>query len=1285
MANFFIGLYDFFKKRRIIFILFNLSFLAVFVYFGLHLVFEEDITKSVSGSNEDIETLIKHSKITNKLILNIYCKDTLAASDNSQMKVFANELDDSLKDKTFTPYISKLTCNVNDSIMDVMYNIFLNNLPVFLDETDYKKIDTILLSSSIKNVLEKNYNTLLSPAGFALKKYIMKDPVGISSLALKKLKQFQFDDAYEIQDGYIFTKNKKHLLIFIDPVHAASETAVNTVFVNKLEYLLNKLNAKNHEKIIAEYYGASAVAVGNATQIKKDIAVTVTIAILIILVFIGWFFRNSIIPFISFLPALFGGGLALTILFLIKTSVSTIALGIGSVLLGIIVDYALYFFSLHKAKGSVKEVLKDLSLTIFLCSLTTAVAFFSLLFVQSEVLRDLGLFAGISILGAALFSLVILPHMVKKNNATSQLKPRTIIEKITGFKYESNAIILFFILIITIISLFTYRKAGFEKDMYAMNYLSDKLRTAENHLNEINRVSLKSVFVVTSGKNTEEALSLNAVVIPVLERLKDKKIIQQFTNINSILITDSLNKARIRRWENYWTLEKKRAFINNLKKSSSEIGFKQGAFNDFYSLFDKKFQPISHEDLNKLCQTLLNDMVSETKGNTTIITMIKVNDSDREKVFSAFIGMKNIKVIDKQKITSEFVETIKKDFELLVNLCLIFVTLFLIISFGRIELGLIASLPMFISWLWTLGIMGLTGLKFNIFNILISTFVFGLGVDYSILMMRGLLLEYKYARKELTSYKTSIFLSAFTTIVGVGVLAFAKHPSLYSIAALSIIGMISVVLISYSIVPIIFRWLIDKNKKRRHMPLTFSDLIFTIFYFINTFCCCILLNVSLFVVVILPLPMKRKKLIMHYIIMYICRIIVYTAGNIKKKIIKLPEEDFSKPAVIISNHQSHLDLILLIMLHPKIIVITNKWVWQNPFYGLVLRFLEYFPIMDGYENIMNKLDVKVKEGFSILIFPEGSRSETSHINRFHKGAFVIAEQLAIDILPVMIHGAGDCMTKGENHLKSGSITIKIFNRISPENIDFGNDYHARTKSVLKFFRHEFSVMNNELGTPDYYKRKLIRNYIYKGPVLEWYLRVKIKLEKNYNFFNHYIPKQADILDVGCGYGFLSYMLHFVSDQRTITALDYDERKIETAANCFSKDKTINFVYADALEYTFSQYDVIILSDILHYLPENKQEALMIKCIEHLKKEGMIIIRDGDKDLEKRHLGTLYTEFFSTKFFKFNKTIDNKLSFFSGNQIKELVQRFNLNLEIIDNSKLTSNIFYIITENKNAKN
>jgi SAM-dependent methyltransferase len=60
------------------------------------------------------------------------------------------------------------------------------------------------------------------------------------------------------------------------------------------------------------------------------------------------------------------------------------------------------------------------------------------------------------------------------------------------------------------------------------------------------------------------------------------------------------------------------------------------------------------------------------------------------------------------------------------------------------------------------------------------------------------------------------------------------------------------------------------------------------------------------------------------------------------------------------------------------------------------------------------------------------------------------------------------------------------------------------------------------------------------------MRVKLGLENNYEKFDKMIPRKANILDLGCGYGFMSYMLHFLSEERTITGVDYDQDKIDTA-------------------------------------------------------------------------------------------------------------------------------------------
>ncbi len=92
--------------------------------------------------------------------------------------------------------------------------------------------------------------------------------------------------------------------------------------------------------------------------------------------------------------------------------------------------------------------------------------------------------------------------------------------------------------------------------------------------------------------------------------------------------------------------------------------------------------------------------------------------------------------------------------------------------------------------------MSLLGLKFNIVNIIISPLIFGLGDDYSIFMMDSLMEKMPYREKQIICCRSAVYPSVLTTLIGLGTLIFAKHPALNSIAAIAILGLLSVVFIS---------------------------------------------------------------------------------------------------------------------------------------------------------------------------------------------------------------------------------------------------------------------------------------------------------------------------------------------------------------------------------------------------------------------------------------------------------------------------------------------------------
>jgi len=662
-----------------------------------------------------------------------------------------------------------------------------------------------------------------------------------------------------------------------------------------------------------------------------------------------------------------------------------------------------------------------------------------------------------------------------------------------------------------------------------------------------------------------------------------------------------------------------------------------------------------------------------------VTTVLKVEASDKPAVYDAFENDDGLIIFDRQSLTSSFMEGLKDDFNILIILSLIIVFLILTISFGRIELGIITFIPLLVSWVFTLGIMGLLGIRFNIFNIIISTFIFGLGIDYAIFCMRGLLQEYQYGRQKLISYKTSILLSGITTIVGVGVLIFAKHPALQSIAISAIIGIFSVVFITYTLLPRLFYFLIRHEGKTRRWPVTLRDFLFSVNTFLIFIIGVIILNISgAIIMYLIPIKTSKKKLAIHYLLSLACRVIVFGSVNIRKSIRDLSGEDRKKPAVIICNHQSHLDTVVNILQNHRMILLTHPWVQKSIFFGWFVRFADFLPVHEGLDPIMNQMREIIHQGYSIFVFPEGTRSYDLNIHRFHQGAFQIAKELELDIIPVISYGSGNAMPKFEPFLKTSPVSMTTLPRIPQDSPLIKDTLLATSKSVRHFMQEQYAVIRKEFETPAFFRKKVVRNYLYRGPVLEWYMKIKIRMEDHYQVFHENLPQSGIITDIGCGYGFMAYMLQLMARDRKITGYDYDQDKVDTAINCALNNKNINFIQADVTSLDPEESDAFILADVLHYLPANEQENLITKCADHLKKDGVIIIRDADANMKKKHLGTKISEFVSTRIgFNITHGKDYKLYFSSKEFYLEVFSKLKVEVSIIDETKVTSNLVYIL--------
>jgi 1-acyl-sn-glycerol-3-phosphate acyltransferase len=1278
MSFFFIRLYQFFEKRRLALIILFSSLLLLFASFAWQLKFEEDISKILPADKkiEKINEVFQNSKFIDKLVVMISLQDTTAAAAPDSLVNYSDSFVKEVSDK-LKPFISKINDKVDEDLALELYSTISDHLPIYLDEKDYASIDTLIRPEQIKQTLEQNFRTLTSPSGFALKQMISNDPVGITFLGLKKIQQLQYDENFELYDNYVVTKDQRNLLLFITPVYPPGNTGKNALLLKGLDSIILQFNKNEFSGINVKYFGATAVSVGNALQLRKDSLLTQGITVLFIIIFLGVYFGKKRAPVIILIPVLFGALFSLAAIYFIKGQISVIALGTGSIVLGIAVNYSLHVFNHYRHTRDIRKLIKDLAMPMTVGSLTTIGGFFCLEFVESEMLKDLGLFAGFSLIGASLCSLIFLPHFIasRKEQSPQGAKGFSWIEKIAGLRPDYNKYLVLLILLLTAFFGYWARHVGFESDLQHMNYMSEKLKQSEKKLNKINEYALQSVYLITEGKTLNDALVHNEKLVKSVERLQEKQIVKKFSGVSSLIISDSLQRTRIARWKEYWTPVKKRAVLETLVTEGENLKFKASAFDKFKALLNKDFDTAGADVMAGIRKNFLEDYITEKPGKAMVVTLVKVTPDQKTTVYRTFENDPDVIVLDKQYLTSKFVEIVNKDFGSIALMTSLLVFIVLLLLYGRIELTLVSFIPMFISWVWILGIMALAGIQFNIVNIIVSALIFGLGDDYSLFIMDGLLQEYKTGRKNLSSFKSSIFLSAITTITGLGVLIFAKHPALQSIAFISIIGILCVVIMSNILIPFLFALLIQNRVQKNRYPWTLSGFIKSSFAFSYFIGWSIMFTMIAWIFSIFRIK-EKGKLIYHKIIARVCHRLVYVMINVKKKIINPQQEKFSAPAIVIVNHQSSLDILPLMMLHPKLIMFTNNRIWNSPLFGKVIRLADYFPA-EQVESNMERVEERIKNGYSVIVFPEGTRSVDGNIKRFHKGAFYLAEKINVDILPIMIHGTNYTLTKQDKLLKDGQLTVKFLPRIKPGDTNFGAGYAERAKQVGRYFRNEFGKLREEIEQPQYFREKLVYNYLYKGPVLEWYMRIKTRLEKNYTTFHELVPRKGTVLDIGCGYGFMSYMLAFTSEGRMITGIDWDKDKIETARHCFSKTDHINFVHANVMEFEFEHYDAIILADILHYLQPGEQRLIIEKCICQLNEGGIVIIREGDKEAASRHKRTRLSEFFSTKILNFNKTKESGLSFLSGSLIKEIAIKKNMDCREIPDSKMTSNTLFIL--------
>lgn len=158
--------------------------------------------------------------------------------------------------------------------------------------------------------------------------------------------------------------------------------------------------------------------------------------------------------------------------------------------------------------------------------------------------------------------------------------------------------------------------------------------------------------------------------------------------------------------------------------------------------------------------------------------------------------------------------------------------------------------------------------------------------------------------------------------------------------------------------------------------------------------------------------------------------IILKISSVKVDMIGLENVLRSKPQVFMSNHQSDFDILIVLAFIPgQFRWIAKKELFRIPAFGRAMRNAGYIEMdRQNHERAMQSLGVaaqKIREGKSVMSFPEGTRSRDGKIKGFKQGMFHLALHAGVPIVPISIIGASEIMPKRSLKINPGTITMVI--------------------------------------------------------------------------------------------------------------------------------------------------------------------------------------------------------------------------------------------------------------------
>lgn len=214
-------------------------------------------------------------------------------------------------------------------------------------------------------------------------------------------------------------------------------------------------------------------------------------------------------------------------------------------------------------------------------------------------------------------------------------------------------------------------------------------------------------------------------------------------------------------------------------------------------------------------------------------------------------------------------------------------------------------------------------------------------------------------------------------------------------------------------------------------------MMLSVLYYILLLSITLLFFLVMCVAWVLTVAVDRKRVVLHWLSRMWTNVYFGTVPSWRRRVSGKENIKKGEAYVVVVNHCSMLDIPLMYVLPFNFKWVSKREVYKWPLFGLVLWMHGDIAIERGSSKSLRTLVAggtkNLSQGISVIVFPEGTRSRTGQIGRFHEGAFMLARQAGVGILPCVSVGTGSAFDGWKFNFKN-RFRVNILPPLSAEEV-----------------------------------------------------------------------------------------------------------------------------------------------------------------------------------------------------------------------------------------------------------